>query len=169
MDADNNRGFHTVRGYELLQKSTDRLTPAMEDYLEMVYRLCMESQYTRIGRLSEALHVLPSSVSKMILKLSEKGFVEYDKYEIILPTQKGKDAGAYLMHRHQIMERFLALIHSTDVLQEAELIEHVVSPPTVELIHVLLGFFEENDQAKTALQAYQKLKIKDLGTKGASV
>ncbi len=148
--AVNDREFHTVRGYELLQKGGDRLTPAMEDYLEMVYRLCMAGPYTRIGRLSEALHVRPSSASKMILKLWEKGFVEYDKYEIILPTQKGKDAGAYLLHRHQTIERFLHLIGSRDLLIETELIEHVIGVSTLEQLNVLLCFFDENEQARFA-------------------
>ncbi len=73
-----------------MHKRNGRLTPAMEDYLEMVYRLCQQTHYTRTGKLSDALHVRPSSVSKMIMKLSEMGFVEYDKYEIILPTEKEK-------------------------------------------------------------------------------
>ncbi len=155
MIEESGREFHTVRGYELLQKGKDRLTPAMEDYLEMVYRLCMAGPYTRIGRLSEALHVRPSSASKMIMKLWEKGFVEYDKYEIILPTQKGKDAGAYLMHRHQTIERFLHLIGSRDLLLETELIEHVVGVSTVEQLNTLLRFFDQNEQARFAYTEFQ--------------
>ena len=155
--AGSNREFHTVRGYELLQKGDNLLTPAMEDYLEMVYRLCMSGSYTRIGRLSEALHVRPSSASKMILKLCEKGFVEYDKYEIILPTQKGKDAGAYLLHRHQTIERFLHLIGSADLLIETELIEHVIGASTLEQLSVLLQFFEGNEQARYAYEDYVTL------------
>lgn len=149
--------FHTVRGYELLQKQQDRLTPAMEDYLEMVYRLCLEGHYTRIGKLSQALHVNPSSASKMVLKLSEMGFVEYDKYEIILPTEKGKDAGAYLLHRHQTIEQFLYLLGSSDLLVETELVEHVISPKTVELIHQLLNFFEMDQNARIAFEEFQRV------------
>ena len=146
--------FHTVRGYELMRQQNDRLTPAMEDYLEMVYRLCLTGRYTRIGKLSEALHVHPSSASKMVMKLCEKGFVEYDKYEIILPTEKGKDAGAYLMRRHQTIERFLALLGSGEPLVETELIEHVVSAGTVCLINTLLAFFEGNPQARRELERF---------------
>ncbi len=158
MGGENGREFHTVRGYELLQKRNDRLTPAMEDYLEMVYRQCQLCHYTRIGKLSQALHVRPSSASKMILKLSEKGFVEYDKYEIILPTEKGKDAGAYLMRRHQTIERFLHLIGSKELLAETELIEHVVSPKTVSMINRLLAFFEQNEWAKAEFEGFRELK-----------
>ena len=157
MSGEGNREFHTVRGYELMQKRQDRLTPAMEDYLEMVCRLCLAGGYTRTGKLSEALHVRPSSASKMILKLSEKGFVEYDKYEIILPTDKGKDAGAYLMHRHQTMERFLHLLGVIDLLAEAELIEHVVSPETVERVNMLITFFQQNEKARMDFEEFQAI------------
>ncbi len=162
MSGENGREFHTVRGYELLRQQKDRLTPAMEDYLEMVYRQCELSHYTRIGKLSEALHVRPSSASKMILKLSEKGFVEYDKYEIILPTEKGKEAGAYLLHRHQTIERFLHLIGSKDLLLETELIEHVVSARTVALINTLLAFFERNALAKAEYEEFQEMRKGDV-------
>ncbi len=156
MSGENGREFHTVRGYELIHKQHDRLTPAMEDYLEMVYRLCLSGGYARIGKLSEALHVRPSSASKMILKLSEKGYVEYDKYEVILPTEKGKDAGAYLMRRHQTIERFLFLIGSKDLLAETELIEHVVGARTVDLINTLLSFFGQNELVRKEFEAFQR-------------
>ena len=34
--------FHTVRGYQLIKQNESRLTPALEDYLEMTYRLCLK-------------------------------------------------------------------------------------------------------------------------------
>lgn len=158
MSGESGREFHTVRGYELMHKGNDRLTPAMEDYLEMVYRLCLLNGYTRIGKLSDALHVRPSSASKMVLKLSEKGYVEYDKYEVILPTDKGKEAGAYLMRRHQIIEKFLLLIGSKELLVETELIEHVVSARTVDLLGTLLSFFEQNELVRKEWDAFQNLR-----------
>ena len=156
MDHESNTEFHTVRGYELMKSNQDSLTPAMEDYLEMVYRLCMQNHYTRIGRVSESLHVRPSSASKMVVKLAEKGFVECDKYEIILLTEKGRSTGAYLLHRHETVEHFLHLIGKKELLAEAELIEHVISDETVALINTLLAFFEKNSESKSQLQAFQQ-------------
>lgn len=154
MNKDQGAGFHTVRGYELL-KQGGQLTPAMEDYLEMVYRLCLHTPYTRIGKLSEALHVRPSSVSKMILKLSESGYIHYDRYEVILLTEKGKAAGAYLLHRHQTIERFLKLIGKTESLQEAELIEHVLGDETVSLLGGLLSFFAQSEQIQRQFENFR--------------
>jgi hypothetical protein len=41
--------FHTVRGYQLLEQHRKILTPAMEDYLEMIYRNSLVKGYIRIN------------------------------------------------------------------------------------------------------------------------
>ncbi len=98
-----------MRGYQLRSRKEGRLTPAQEDYLEMAYRLFCRQGYVRVGQLSELLHVKPSSASKMILKLSQLGFLDYDRYEVILLTDKGKETGAYLIFRHETAKQVFAL------------------------------------------------------------
>ena len=44
--------FHTSRGYQILRWQGGQLTSSMEDYLEMIYRICAKNGYTRIGKLS---------------------------------------------------------------------------------------------------------------------
>ena len=161
MNGDKNNGFHTVRGYQLINQQSMQLTPAMEDYLEMIYRLCLEVPYTRIGRLAEALHVQPSSASKMVMKLSKHGFVNSDRYEVILLTQKGSDTGAYFMYRHQIIASFLQLIGKRACLEETELIEHVVDSETVNLLKRLMTFIEQNPQIKKEWEKYRKVFAPD--------
>lgn len=155
---DNNRQFHTVRGYQMLSQQGGQLTPAMEDYLEMIYRLCSKEGYTRVGRLSEVLHVKPSSTSKMIYKLSELGYVKYDRYDIIFLTDKGKDIGAFLLQRHNIIENFLHLIGITDTLEETELIEHSVNHDTVLRLDALLSFFQEDSEARSRYRDFLKAR-----------
>ncbi|HWQ51587.1 MAG TPA: iron dependent repressor, metal binding and dimerization domain protein, partial [Terriglobales bacterium] len=139
-DAD----FRTVRGYQLASQQQGRLTPALEDYLEMAYRLCLENDYARVGRLSELLHVKPSSASKMISKLARLGYLKYDRYEIIQLTGSGREAGACLLARHETVERFLRLLGSDNPLEEAELVEHTLSASTVAALGVLSDFFTQS-------------------------
>lgn len=155
MDKETNSDFRTVRGYQIINQKEGQLTPALEDYLEMTYRICNQSSYARVGKLSEMLHVKPSSASKMISKLAELGYLEYDKYEVILLTEKGREYGAYLLYRHQIIEQFLSLIGCNNPLEETELIEHSLSADTVENLNDLHGFFSSD---KTAYQAYLNFK-----------
>ena len=45
----NDREFHTYRGYQKLRQEDIQLTPSMEDYLEMICRMCQKKE---IGRAS---------------------------------------------------------------------------------------------------------------------
>jgi len=146
MNKSTENGFHTLRGYQLMHQNENKLTPALEDYLEMVYRLCLEDKYTRINKLSKSLHVRPSSASKMVSKLVELGFLEYDNLDCIRLTEKGNSTGAYLLERHRIVERFFSLIGSSNPLKEAELVEHMLCPSTVFKIQALIDFFEQNQE-----------------------
>ncbi|QAT50494.1 DtxR family transcriptional regulator [Caproiciproducens sp. NJN-50] len=148
MDHETNAEFRTFRGYQLISQKEGQLTPAMEDYLEMIFRLCSKDGYTRVGRLSELLHVKPSSASKMMMKLAEMGYLKYDRYEIILLTEKGRSAGEYLLDRHNTVERFLLLAGSSEPLEETELIEHSLSERTVSCLKILLDFFESDTQSR---------------------
>lgn len=148
--------FRTVRGYQLKNRHANHLTPALEDYLEMVCRLCLENRYARVGKLSEVLHVKPSSASKMVLRLVDLGYLEYDRYDSILLTEKGKEFGAYLLKRHEIVERFLSFIGNRTPLEEAELVEHSLEPATVSLISLLLEFFSQDREAKERYEAFLK-------------
>jgi DtxR family Mn-dependent transcriptional regulator len=148
--------FRTVRGYQLVNQQEKELTPAMEDYLEMGYRLCQTHGYTRVGKISEILHVKPSSASKMVTRLRELGYLEYDSHDSIRLTPKGQELGEYLLERHQIVEDFLQLIGSPNSLIEAELVEHSLSPETVSRLKLLLEFFNQDSESKKRLEAYKE-------------
>lgn len=142
-----NSDFRTVRGYQLANQREGQLTPAQEDYLEMTYRLCLENDYARVGRLSGLLNVKPSSASKMISKLAALGYLKYDRYEIIQLTDDGREIGEYLLMRHETIESFLKLIGSADPLVETELIEHSLSAATVSALTALMEFFRSDAEA----------------------
>ena len=153
-----NSEFRTSRGYQILNRQEKKLTSAMEDYLEMIYRLCLKNGYTRVGRLSELLHVRPSSASKMISKLADMDCIKYERHEIILLTDSGKKIGSYLLCRHNIVEEFLQLIGSNNVLEETELIEHSLIPYTVENLNTFLEFFKSDLYADKNFRDFKKSK-----------
>lgn len=135
--------YRTVRGYQLVNRKGQELTPAMEDYLEMAYKLCEQNGYARVSQLSRELSVRASSASKMILKLTELEYLAYDQCESVSLTPKGRAMGAYLLLRHDVIEGFLRAIGSRRPLEEAELIEHFLSPHTVERLQALLPRLEQ--------------------------
>lgn len=134
--------FYTVRGYSL-KEGNDFVTPSMEDYMEMIYRLVKDDGQVRISDLSKALNVQPPSSSKMVQKLSEMGFLEYEKYGTIRLSKEGCDLGEYLINRHEIIEQFFQLIGVADgILEQTEKIEHNINPNTLEQIKVLINFIK---------------------------
>lgn len=156
-----NSEFHTVRGYQLIEQEKKLLTSAMEDYLEMIFRNIKKEGYMRINTLAEMLNVRPSSATKMVQKLSEKGFVEYKRYGIIILTEKGKALGEFLLKRHNIIEKFLRSIGISDnLLIETELIEHNLSVDTLRSIDELNSFFEEYPEILEKFRRYKNKKAK---------
>ena len=166
MGNDSESGFRTVRGYQMQYQLEGQLTSAMEDYLEMTYRLCLKSDYARVGKLASLLHVKPSSVSKMIAKLAELGYLKYVRYEIIQLTDKGKAVGEILLERHETIERFLSLIGSCDPLMETELIEHSLQPSTIRAVGILLEFFNVNLLTKKNFEEFKRNNEKKGGILG---
>lgn len=156
MSNNTNSDFRTVRGYQLVNREEGQLTSALEDYLEMTYRLCMQNEYARVGKLSELLNVKPSSASKMICKLNHLGYLKYDRYEIIKLTESGLKIGQYLLKRHDAIESFLKLIGDVNPLEETELIEHSLSPSTVSDLITLIEFFQHNLDIKEKFDHFKK-------------
>ena len=143
--ASQDRQFYTVRGYALLNQDDNVLTPSMEDYLEMTYRLGKDKGYARISDLAEALNVQPPSASKMVQKLAEMGYFNYERYGVIEFTRQGQEAGELLLKRHETIEQFLMIIGVVNnVLEDTEKIEHNISEETYKHITVLFQFMQSN-------------------------
>ena len=60
--------FYTLTGYKIKNKLV--ITPAMEDYIEMIYRYKTNEECITVKDLSELLNVRSSSVSKMLNRLN---------------------------------------------------------------------------------------------------
>lgn len=153
----NNEKFHTVRGYQLMEQSNRLLTPAMEDYLEMIYRYSQQEGYIRINKLAEQLNVKASSASRMVQRLGELRMLKYERYGIITLTEKGRQIGSFLLTRHTIIESFLRTIGSGDNLYETELIEHNISLETLRNINLLNKFLEANPEIMDRFNEYRAI------------
>ncbi|QVK18659.1 metal-dependent transcriptional regulator [Mycoplasmatota bacterium] len=135
--------FYTFSEY----MKENALTANEEDYLEMIYRLCQSTKYTRVNDLSNALHVKPPSVSNMLKKLSNKKLIKHVEYGTIELTIQGEEFGKALLDRHNCVEHFLKILDiKGNLIEEAEKIEHTLSQDTLQAIRKLVVFFEENDE-----------------------
>ena len=155
-----NEEFFTARGYEIAA-GENALTPSMEDYLEMIYRLSRENGYTRVNELAESLNVQPPSVTKMIQKLNEKALLDYEKYGMVHLTEEGKNLGKYFLERHNTMREFLNLVGANDNLQkDVETIEHYISFSTYKVISALVDFLKQNQDVQIKFHEFKNKKQK---------
>lgn len=129
--------FYTLKGYAL--KENESITGAMEDYMEMIYRICAEYGYARINILSQRLNVSPSSASKMVKQLNISGLVDFERYGVIKLSKEGAKLGEYLIYRHDVLHRFFCRVnHSDDELEQTEKAEHFINKNTVKNIAELM-------------------------------
>jgi Mn-dependent DtxR family transcriptional regulator len=151
--------FHTVRGYQLLSQNKKLLTPAMEDYLEMIYRNSLTEGYMRINTISELLNVAAPSATKMVQKLTKLGLLDYKKYGIIFVNDNGREIGRFLLERHNIIEEFLKNLGvEEDILTETELIEHNISAATLAKLSLFNNFLNDNTAIADKYLKYSEMQ-----------
>jgi len=144
-DVMNDNNFYTFRGYSLNNEKS--LSPSMEDYVEMIYRLSCNKNNVRVNELSVALNVQPPSSTKMIKKLSQLGYVNYVRYGFVNLTERGVEMGKYLLSRHEIISNFLKLIGvNNNLLEQTEKIEHAIYEETMEKINNFILFLKDNPE-----------------------
>lgn len=116
-------------------------TVSQEDYLKAIWGLEQEGQRPISARLSEELRVSPPAVTTALRRMSRNGYVRPGARGIIQLTAKGRRIAEHLSLRHRLAEKLLTDVLGmpwTHVHQEAEKLEHAISP---ELEKRLLAYF----------------------------
>src|SRR3954470_24312002 len=80
-----------------------------EDYVERIHELIQEKGYARVVDIASSLEVKQASVTSMVQKLDELGFVKYEKYRGLILTDKGRDVARLIQGRHETLSRFFSL------------------------------------------------------------
>jgi DtxR family transcriptional regulator, Mn-dependent transcriptional regulator len=117
-------------------------SPAVEDYLKAIYRLAEMGDPVATNALGAWLGVSASSASSMLKKLDDLGLIIYVPYHGVRLSEAGRRAALGVVRRHRLLETFLAetLGLSWDkVHDEAETLEHALSPELCEVIAAKLG------------------------------
>jgi len=141
-DTGSREEFRTLNGYREAEAS--KITPSMEDYLEMIARLSADGEPVRVTALARKLHVTPSSATKMVAHLGENGCVYAERYGCVTLTEYGRNMGAFLMHRHDTIHRFFCMLNGTESeLSQTEKVEHFIEPHTLSAMEDALNRCEK--------------------------
>jgi len=134
------------------------LSPSLEDYLEELYKLYIKKDVIKIRDIAAKLGVSSPSVVKALKKLHNENYIIYQRYKKVGLTEKGIELGKSLVNRNNILQEFLIIIDSKcNPAEEAEAMEHYLSPSTVDTFKKLSSFLKENnDILKKFLEYKQK-------------
>ncbi|BBP43706.1 metal-dependent transcriptional regulator [Thiosulfativibrio zosterae] len=106
---------------------------ALEDYLKIIFKLqegLPASKGVSTTDIAARLNISKASVSNMLKKLSEQGFIDYAPYQGVALTEQGQKIALNMIRRHRIVELFLVErlgFGWDEVDEEAEILEHAIS------------------------------------------
>ena len=118
----------------------------MEDYLEVIAELVELKGYATTLDISRYMNVSAPSVTKMLQRLDENGYLEYEKYHGINLTTKGIQIAEAIRQKHGILLEFFEILgigHDT-ANQDAEGIEHHLNPRIIKQLRKFITFLKSN-------------------------
>ncbi len=119
-------------------------TGKTEEYLETILSLISKTSSPAKNKdIAKELSIAPATVTEMIQKLSDDGFVSYIPYKGVGLTSEGVKKATELQHRHNIIRDFLSQVLNIDDMaadREACVLEHSASELVLES---MLAYMEE--------------------------
>ena len=109
-------------------------SPRMEDYLEVMAELVELKGYATTLDISRYMNVSAPSVTKMLHRLDEGGFLKYEKYHGINLTNKGRKLADSIRQRHGTLLEFFDMLG----------IEHHLNPETVFQLRKFITYLKAN-------------------------
>ena len=115
----------------------DKISENIEEYLEVLYRNGSNKEQVSTTTLSKDLGIAPGSVTQMLKKLENLGYIVYTPYRGATLTDEGMKIAQKITRKHRILEKFLL-----DVLKVKE---ENIHDQACEMEHTL------SDEAERAL------------------
>ena len=120
------------------------MTISEENYLKVIYHLShLSPKGVNTNAIAAMIETKASSVTDMLKKLSEKDWINYQKYQGVSLTDKGKLNAKIIVRKHRLWEVFLVekLGFAWDEVHEiAEELEHIKSEKLINQLDHFLNF-----------------------------
>lgn len=141
------KAIDRLEAIKAAQSKSKSRTQRMEDYLEVIYELMECKGYASMSDISNYLNVSSASVTKMIQRLHENGYIEYEKYKGIRLKDKGIDVAKAIREKHSILTEFLLLlgIDEKDAHRITEGIEHYFDNKSMKRLEQLIDIIRSNE------------------------
>ena len=123
-----------------------RMSQSLEDYIEAIYRLKLETGSSRVVDVSKALKVTMPSVNNAVKELAAMGYVNYEKYHELKLTDLGREVAKEVYDRHRLLKGFLLSVGVSEENAENDAcsMEHILSAETLEKLGKLSKKIDES-------------------------
>lgn len=115
-----------------------------ENYLKVIHRLSeATSDDISTNAVAELMQTKAASVTDMLRKLAEKGWVNYQKYQGVRLSAEGEKIALSIVRKHRLWEVFLVNkmgFNWDEVHEIAEQLEHIESDQLIHKLDEYLGF-----------------------------
>lgn len=114
----------------------------VEMFLKTLAPLVSNGHRVKTTALAREMDIAPPSVTQMVQKLSERGYLDYKKYQGVTLTEKGEILAARMLRRHQLLETFLEEMLGLSPESASEVacrMEHVITDEVERRICAILG------------------------------
>jgi DtxR family Mn-dependent transcriptional regulator len=121
---------------------TEQPSPAVQDYLKAIHSLDGAEQMVSPLAIAERLQVRAPSVTGMLKRLADSGWIVYEPGCGARLTPLGITEARRVIRRHRLVELLLTRVLGLDwseVDAEAEALEHAISPRLEQAIAAHLG------------------------------
>jgi DtxR family transcriptional regulator, Mn-dependent transcriptional regulator len=121
---------------------SDQPSQAVQDYLKVIHALGGSDGPVWPVDIAERLRVRAPSVTGMLKRLADAGWIEYEPRQGARLTEAGVSEARRVIRRHRLVETFLTRVLGLDwseVDTEAEALEHAISPRLEQAIAAYLG------------------------------
>jgi len=129
----------------------EKLTPTLEGYLHAIYRIERQQKVARPKDISQAQNVASSTVTAALQSLAERGMVNYEPYELITLTDKGRERAEQLATRQHIVRNFLQDVLGLEARQAETTacdMEHAVDRQALNRFVCFLAFIQRHPPAR---------------------
>ena len=112
-----------------------------EMYLKVLHEARGDRGVARVGDLARRLDVSPGTVSSVLKKLEQMHLVEHERYGFVTLTPNGSGVAECVLRRYETIRALLIEVLGVDPATaaiDACMMEHAVSPATVERMQELL-------------------------------
>jgi Mn-dependent DtxR family transcriptional regulator len=144
MNSKNSKRLDSIKAAHKSERA--RSSTRMEDYLEIISELVELKGYATTLDISRYMNVSAPSVTKMLQRLDESGFLEYEKYHGINLTVKGTNIAQGIRQKHGILLEFFEIlgVGFDTANQDTEGIEHHLNPKTINQLRKFIMFLKAN-------------------------